>query len=330
MQQRRIGRNGPLVSALGLGCMGMSEFYGPTDEAQSLETLKAALDSGVNFLDTADMYGKGHNERLVGRAVAGRRDEVVLATKFGFKRNESDPRLGREIDSSPEHCRRAIDASLQRLGVDHVDLYYLHRRNPDVPIEETVGAMGELVREGKVGHLGLSEVTAETLRRAHAVHPIAALQTEYSLWTREVEDEVLPVARELGITLVAYSPIGRGFLTGTITRPEDLDPTDFRHSHPRFQGEHLARNVGMVERVRELANRYGCSPVQLALAWLLAQGEDIVPIPGTRRTKYLSENVAAADLKLTDEQLAAVSAAVPRTSVSGERYDPAGMATVGF
>ncbi|GAA2013500.1 aldo/keto reductase [Nocardiopsis rhodophaea] len=330
MQKRRIGRNGPLVSALGLGCMGMSEFYGPTDEAQSLGTLKAALDSGVNFLDTADMYGKGHNERLVGRAIAGRRDEVVLATKFGFKRNEDDPRLGREIDSSPEHCRRAIDASLQRLGVDHVDLYYLHRRNPAVPIEETVGAMAELVQEGKVGHLGLSEVTAETLRRAHAVHPIAALQTEYSLWTREVEDEVLPVARDLGTALVAYSPVGRGFLTGTITRPEDLDPTDFRHSHPRFQGEHLARNVRMVERVRELAHRYGCSPVQLALAWLLAQGEDIVPIPGTRRTKYLSENVAAADLKLTDEQLAAVSAAVPRASVSGERYDPAGMATVGF
>ncbi|CAM3658368.1 aldo/keto reductase [Nocardiopsis rhodophaea] len=330
MQKRRIGRNGPLVSALGLGCMGMSEFYGPTDEAQSLGTLKAALDSGVNFLDTADMYGKGHNERLVGRAIAGRRDEVVLATKFGFKRNEDDPRLGREIDSSPEHCRRAIDASLQRLGVDHVDLYYLHRRNPAVPIEETVGAMAELVQEGKVGHLGLSEVTAETLRRAHAVHPIAALQTEYSLWTREVEDEVLPVARDLGTALVAYSPVGRGFLTGTITRPEDLDPTDFRHSHPRFQGEHLAHNVRMVERVRELAHRYGCSPVQLALAWLLAQGEDIVPIPGTRRTKYLSENVAAADLKLTDEQLAAVSAAVPHASVSGERYDPAGMATVGF
>ncbi|WP_262387199.1 aldo/keto reductase [Streptomyces sp. TRM49041] len=329
MRQRRIGRNGPSVSAVGLGCMGMSEFYGPTDEGGSLETLTAALDSGVTFLDTADMYGKGHNERLVGRAVAGRRDEVFLATKFGIRRDETDPRLGRMVDSSPEHCRRAIDASLQRLGVDHVDLYYLHRRDPDVPIEETVGAMAELVRAGKVRHLGLSEVTADTLRRAHAVHPIAALQTEYSLWTREVEDEVLPAARELGTTLVAYSPIGRGFLTGTITRPEDLDPTDFRHSHPRFQQEHLRRNVRIVERLRELAAEFGCSPVQLALAWLLAQGEDIVPIPGTRRIPYLRENVAAAELRLTDEQLAAVSAAVPRTAVSGERYDAAGMATVG-
>ncbi|SOR78928.1 MULTISPECIES: aldo/keto reductase [Streptomyces] len=329
MQQRRIGTNGPVVSAIGLGCMGMSEFYGPTDEAQSLATLQAALDSGVTLLDTADMYGKGHNERLVGRAVAGRRDQVVLATKFGIRRDDSDPRQGRNIDSSPEHCRRAVDASLQRLGVDHIDLYYLHRKSPDIPVEETVGAMAELVRAGKVGHLGLSEVTAQTLRRAHAVHPIAALQTEYSLWTREVEADVLPVARELGTSLVAYSPIGRGFLTGAITRPDDLDPTDFRHSHPRFQQEHLARNVRMVERLRELAESYGCSPVQLALAWLLAQGDDIVPIPGTRRIGYLRENVAAAELRLTDEQLAAVSAAVPHDVVSGERYDPAGMATVG-
>ncbi|MEU0075098.1 aldo/keto reductase [Streptomyces sp. NPDC006332] len=329
MQQRRIGTNGPVVSAIGLGCMGMSEFYGPTDEAESLATLQAALDSGVTLLDTADMYGKGHNERLVGRAIADRRDQVVLATKFGIRRDDSDPREGRKIDSSPEHCRRAVDASLQRLGVDHIDLYYLHRKSPDIPVEETVGAMAELVRAGKVGHLGLSEVTADTLRRAHAVHPIAALQTEYSLWTREVEEEVLPVARELGTSLVAYSPIGRGFLTGAITRPEDLDPTDFRHSHPRFQQEHLERNVRMVERLRELADLYGCSPVQLALAWLLAQGDDIVPIPGTRRIGYLRENVAAADLRLTDEQLAEVSAAVPSDVVSGDRYDPAGMATVG-
>ncbi|MFF0159896.1 aldo/keto reductase [Streptomyces sp. NPDC005263] len=329
MQQRRIGTNGPVVSAIGLGCMGMSEFYGPTDEAESLATLQAALDSGVTLLDTADMYGKGHNERLVGRAIADRRDQVVLATKFGIRRDDSDPREGRKIDSSPEHCRRAVDASLRRLGVDHIDLYYLHRKSPDIPVEETVGAMAELVRAGKVGHLGLSEVTADTLRRAHAVHPIAALQTEYSLWTREVEEEVLPAARELGTSLVAYSPIGRGFLTGAITRPEDLDPTDFRHSHPRFQQEHLARNVRMVERLRELAELYGCSPVQLALAWLLAQGDDIVPIPGTRRIGYLRENVAAADLRLTDEQLAEVSAAVPSDVVSGDRYDPAGMATVG-
>ncbi|MFF4406540.1 aldo/keto reductase [Streptomyces sp. NPDC001262] len=330
MQQRRIGRNGPAVSSIGLGCMGMSEFYGPTDEAQSLETLRAALDAGVTFLDTADMYGKGHNELLVGRALAGRRDEVFLATKFGMRRDESDPRQGRKVDSSPEWCRQAIDASLQRLGVDHVDLYYLHRRDPDVPIEETVGAMSELVQAGKVRHLGLSEVSAATLRAAHAVHPIAAVQTEYSLWTRDVEADVLPAARELGTTLVAYSPIGRGFLTGTITRPEDLHTTDFRHSHPRFQEEHLARNLRMVERLRALAADFGCSPVQLALAWLLAQGEDIVPIPGTRRVKYLHENAAAAGIRLTGEQLAAVTAAVPRDAVSGERYDPAGMATVGF
>ncbi|MEU6770736.1 aldo/keto reductase [Streptomyces sp. NPDC046759] len=324
-----MGTDGPSVSAIGLGCMGMSEFYGPTDEAQSLRTLEAALDLGVTLLDTADMYGKGHNERLVGRAVAGRRDQVVLATKFGIRRDERDPRQGRQVDSSPEYCRQAIDASLKRLGVDHVDLYYLHRRSPDIPIEETVGAMAELVTAGKVRHLGLSEVSAETLRRAHAVHPIAALQTEYSLWTREVEQEILPAARELGTALVAYSPIGRGFLTGAITRPEDLDPADFRHSHPRFQEEHLERNARMVERLREVARDAGCTPVQLALAWLLSRGEDIVPIPGTRRETYLRENLAAADVELTADQLAAVEAAVPPGAVSGERYDPAGMATVG-
>ncbi|MFC8098609.1 aldo/keto reductase [Streptomyces sp. NPDC057363] len=329
MRQRRIGTEGPSVPAIGLGCMGMSEFYGPTDEAQSLRTLEAALDLGVTLLDTADMYGKGHNERLVGRAVAGRRDQVVLATKFGIRRDGGDPRQGRQVDSGPEYCRQAIDASLQRLGVDHVDLYYLHRRSPDIPIEETVGAMAELVEAGKVRHLGLSEVSAETLRRAHAVHPIAAVQTEYSLWTREVEHDVLPAARELGAALVAYSPIGRGFLTGAITRPEDLDPSDFRHSHPRFQQEHLERNVRMVERLREIARDADCTPVQLALAWLLSRGDDIVPIPGTRRETYLRENLAAADVVLTDDQLAAVSAAVQPDAVSGERYDPAGMATVG-
>ncbi|MEG3631321.1 aldo/keto reductase [Streptomyces poriticola] len=329
MRQRRIGTEGPWVSAIGLGCMGMSEFYGPTDEAQSLRTLEAGLDLGVTLLDTADMYGKGHNERLVGQAVAGRRDQVVLATKFGIRRDDRDPRQGRQVDSSPEYCRQAIDASLRRLGVDHVDLYYLHRRSPDVPIEETVGAMAELVQAGKVRHLGLSEVSARTLRSAHAVHPIAAVQTEYSLWTREVEQDVLPAARELGVALVAYSPIGRGFLTGAITRPEDLDPSDFRHSHPRFQQQHLARNVRMVERLREIARDAGCTPVQLALAWLLSRGEDVVPIPGTRRETCLRENVAAADVELTDDQLAAVAAAVPPDAVSGERYDPAGMATVG-
>ncbi|MEU5088543.1 aldo/keto reductase [Streptomyces sp. NPDC021356] len=329
MRQRRIGTGGPSVSAIGLGCMGMSEFYGPTDEEESLRTLHAALDLGVTLLDTADMYGKGHNERLVGRALTGRRDQVVLATKFGIRRDDRDPRQGRQVDSSPEYCRTAVDASLRRLGVEHIDLYYLHRRSPDIPIEETVGAMAELVEAGKVRHLGLSEVGAGTLRRAHAVHPIAALQTEYSLWTREVEQEILPTARELGVTLVAYSPIGRGFLTGAITRPQDLDPSDFRHSHPRFQPEHLERNVRMVERLREIAQDAGCTPVQLALAWLLSRGEDIVPIPGTRRETYLRENLAAADIQLTAAQSAAVEAALPADAVSGERYDPAGMATVG-
>jgi aryl-alcohol dehydrogenase-like predicted oxidoreductase len=329
MDQRSIGANGPLAGAIGLGCMGMSEFYGPSDEQSSLDTIRAALDQGVSLIDTADMYGSGHNEELVGRAIKGRRDEVVLATKFGIRRNGQDPRLGRLVDSSPRWCREAVELSLQRLGVDHIDLYYLHRRNPEVPIEDTAGALAELVAAGKVRHIGLSEVSVDTLRRAHAVHPIAALQTEYSLWTRDVEDEILPAVRELGIGLVAYSPVGRGFLTGKITQPSDLDDTDFRHSHPRFQEGNLARNLALVDNLRKLAEEFDCTPVQLALAWLLSRGEDVVPIPGTRRVRYLTENAAAADLSLSPAQIAAVDEAVPAHAVAGPRYDPAGMRTLG-
>jgi len=326
MKQRTLGKSGLTVSAVGLGCMGMSEFYGPADEATSMETIQRALDLDVTFLDTADMYGVGHNEELVGRAIAGRRDEVILATKFGIRRGDG---RDRRIDSSPEYARSAIDVSLKRLGVDHVDLYYLHRRNPEVPVEETVGAMAELVAAGKVRHVGLSEVNADTLRRAHAVHPITALQSEYSLWTRDIENEVLPTARELGIGLVAYSPVGRGFLTGTITSADDLAPDDFRRFNPRFQGENLRRNLALVERVRDVAAQVGCTPVQLALAWLLSCGDDIVPIPGTKRVKYLEENAAAVDIELTPEQVLALDDALPAVGVAGDRYDEAGMRAVG-
>jgi aryl-alcohol dehydrogenase-like predicted oxidoreductase len=274
----------------------------------------------VNFLDTADMYGKGHNEYLVGRAVKDRRDRVVLATKFGIVRGEGRQR---GIDSSPEYARKAIDASLQRLGVDHVDLYYLHRRNPQVPIEDTVGAMAELVRAGKVRQIGLSEVNAETLRKAHAVHPLAALQSEYSLWTRDVEADILPTARELGITLVAYSPVGRGFLTGKIASTTDLADDDFRRFNPRFQGDNLAQNLRLLDAVRDLATEVGATPVQVALAWLLAKGDDIVPIPGTKRVRYLEENAAAVDVTLTAEQVRVLDEALPHAA--GDRYDEAGM-----
>jgi aryl-alcohol dehydrogenase-like predicted oxidoreductase len=320
MRYRNLGNDGPAVSALGLGCMGMSEFYGPVDETGAIETIHRALDLGVNFLDTADMYGRGHNEQLVGRAIKGRRDEVVLATKFGVVREDG---ANRGIDSSPEYAHRAIDASLQRLGVDHVDVYYLHRRNPKVPIEDTVGGMAELVAAGKVGQIGLSEVNAETLRRAHAVHPIAALETEYSLWTRDVETEILPAARELGITLVAYSPVGRGFLTGTIQSTEDLASDDFRRFSPRFQGDNLAQNLKLVETVRAVAAEVGRTPVQVALAWLLAKGDDIVPIPGTKRVKYLEENLGALDVALTADQVRVLDEALPEPA--GDRYDPIGM-----
>jgi aryl-alcohol dehydrogenase-like predicted oxidoreductase len=308
------------VSTMGLGCMGMSEFYGTGDEQQGVDTVRRALDLGVTFLDTADMYGPFTNEKLVGRAIAGRRDKVQLATKFGNQRGEDGSRLG--INGRPEYVRSACDASLRRLGVDHVDLYYQHRVDRTVPIEETVGAMKELVEAGKVRHLGLSEASAATIRRAHAVHPITALQTEYSLFTRDLEDEVLPTIRELGIGLVPYSPLGRGLLTGAITNPDDLEGNDSRRSpyFPRFAGDALEANLALVAQIREIAERKGATPGQLALAWVLAQGDDVVPIPGTKRVRYLEENVAATQVQLTSEDLAALEQAVPRDAVAGERY----------
>ena len=307
------------VSTVGLGCMGMSEFYGSADESEALRTIHRALDLGVTLLDTADMYGPFTNEKLVGAAISGRRDEVVLATKFGNVRDPDDP-THRWIDGSPEYVRRACDASLQRLGVDHIDLYYQHRVDRSVPIEETVGAMAELVAAGKVRRLGLSEASATTIRRANAVHPITALQTEYSLWTRHIEDEILATIRDLGIGLVPYSPLGRGFLTGTITSADALAPDDFRRQNPRFVGDALAANLALVERVRTLADRKGVTPGQLALAWVLAQGQDVVPIPGTKRVSYLEENVAAASITLTDNDLAELETAIPVDAVVGERY----------
>jgi aryl-alcohol dehydrogenase-like predicted oxidoreductase len=306
------------VSAIGLGCMGMSEFYGATDDEQSTGVIHRALDLGCFFLDTADMYGPFTNERLVGRAIAGRRDEVVLATKFGNQRGPGGERLG--VNGKPDYVRAACDASPQRLGVEHTDLYSQHRVDPTVPIEDTVGAMKELVDAGKVRHLGLSEAAPSTIRRAHAVHPITALQTEYSLWTRDAEDEVLPTVRELGIGFVAYSPLGRGFLTGQITSPDDFAPDDFRRNNPRFQGENLKRNLDLVTRVREIAARKGCTPGQLALAWVLAQGDDIVAIPGTKRVHYLEENLAAIDVALSADDLTALDKAAPRGAAAGERY----------
>ncbi|SDR27948.1 aldo/keto reductase [Thermostaphylospora chromogena] len=317
---RTLGTASPLkVSTLGLGCMGMSDFYGSPDEAGGIATIRRALDLGVTFLDTADMYGPFTNERLVGKAIAGRRDEVVLATKFGIERLPDGTRVG--INGRPEYVRAACDASLQRLGVDHIDLYYQHRVDPKVPIEETVSAMAELVQAGKVRHLGLSEASAATIRRAHAVHPITALQSEYSLFTRDLEDEILPTLRELGIGLVPYSPLGRGLLTGRFS-PESLEAGDSRATgyFPRFQGEALQANLALAERVRELAHAKDVTPGQLALAWVLAQGDDVVPIPGTKRVKYLEENVAAAGIRLTADDLAALDRAVPRGSVVGDRY----------
>jgi aryl-alcohol dehydrogenase-like predicted oxidoreductase len=309
------------VSAIGLGCMGMSEFYGTPDEAAGIETIHRALDLGVTFLDTADMYGPFTNEQLVGRAVAGRRDQVVLATKFGNERAADGTRLG--INGSPEYVRKAADASLQRLGVDHIDLYYQHRVDKSVPIEETVGAMAELVAAGKVRHLGLSEASPDTIRRAHATHPITALQTEYSLFTRDLEDEILPLLRDLGIGLVPYSPLGRGLLTGAIDREASaLSESDARRSayFPRFHGEALEANLELVERVRALASDKGCTAGQLALAWVLAQGDDVVPIPGTKRVRYLEENVGAVGVQLSADDLAALEQAVPRGAVAGDRY----------
>ncbi len=319
MQTRQLGRDGPRVSALGLGCMGMSDFYGGRDEAEAIATIHRALDIGVNFLDTSDIYGPFTNEELVGRAIKGRRDEVFLATKFGILRDPKDPSV-RGWNSHPDYVRRAIDGSLTRLGVATVDLYYQHRVDPDVPIEDTVGALADLVRAGKVRYIGLSEASIATLERAHKVHPVTALQSEYSLWTRDPEDGVLAACRRLGIGFVPYSPLGRGFLTGAIARPEDFEPGDYRRSSPRFQGENFAKNLALVDKVRSFAAQIGCTPSQLALAWVLAQGEDIVPIPGTKRRKYLDENVGALDIRLTREQLAELDAVFPRDAAVGERY----------
>jgi len=323
MQTRELGRSGLRVSAIGLGCMGMSDFYGPHDEAQSLATLRHALDSGVLFWDTADIYGPATNERLVGRALAGVRDRVVLATKFGIVRDTAGAFIG--VNGKPEYVREACDASLKRLGVAHIDLYYQHRVDPETPIEETVGAMARLVEQGKVRHLGLSEASADTLRRASKVHPITALQTEYSLWSRDVESDILPACRELRIGLVAYSPLGRGFLSGQIKTVEDLAEDDWRRDNPRFQGENFAKNLELVERLQEIANEKSCTPAQLALAWLLAQGNDIVPIPGTRRVERLDENAGAVEIALSAQELAAIDAVMPQDAAAGMRYAEAAM-----
>jgi aryl-alcohol dehydrogenase-like predicted oxidoreductase len=318
MKTKKLGRQGLEVTAEGLGCMGMSEFYGQADEDEAIRTIHRALELGVNFLDTADMYGPFKNEKLVGRAIADRRDQVVLATKFGNVRGESGERLG--IRGDAEYVREACDASLQRLGVEHIDLYYQHRVDKDVEIEETVGAMKELVDAGKVRYLGLSEASPETITRANAVHPISALQTEYSLWTRDPEDKVLPTVRELGIGFVAYSPLGRGFLSGRFQSPDDFEDGDFRSQHPRFQGANFEKNLELVERVKEIADEKGVTPGQLALAWVMAQGEDIVPIPGTTKVKNLEENVAAAEIELTEDDLARIDEAAPKGVAAGDRY----------
>ena len=314
MQQRNLGSL--TVSALGLGCMGMSEFYGKGDEAESLATIAAALDAGCTFLDTADMYGPFTNEQLVGKAIAGRRDEVVLATKFGIDRANG----GRAINGKPDYVREACDASLQRLGVDVIDLYYQHRVDPTTPVEETWGALGELVSAGKVRHLGISEAAPDTIRKAHAVHPVTALQTEYSLWSRDPEDELLGTVRELGIGFVPYSPLGRGFLTGQFEKPEDLPEDDFRRHNPRFQGENFTRNLQLVSRVKQMATAKDCTPAQLALAWLLHQGDDIVPIPGTKRRTRLEDNLGALEVSLTAQDLARLDELAPVGVAAGERY----------
>jgi len=326
MEQRSLGRSGLTVSALGLGCMGMSEYYGPGDDTESIATIHRAIELGVTFLDTADQYGVGRNEKLVGRAVKGRRDKVVIATKFGFIRGPNGERLG--ISGKPDYVKSACDASLKRLGVDVIDLYYQHRVDPQTPIEDTVGAMADLVKAGKVRFLGLSEAAPQTIRRAHKVHPIAALQTEYSLFSRDVEDEILPAVRELGIGFVAYAPLGRGFLTGGIKNAESLAADDFRRVSPRFSDENFGRNLELVRTIEALAKERGCKPSQIALAWVLSRGNDVVPIPGTKRRTYLEENAAAAGIRLGAADFERLEKAFPKGAAAGERYAAAGMQTL--
>lgn len=324
MDQRSLGRSGLSVSAIGLGCMGMSEFYGPSDDEQSLATLAAALDLGINFFDTADMYGVGHNERLLGRFLKGRRDSIVLATKFGNVRGPNGERLG--VSGTPDYVRSACDASLERLGIDTIDLYYQHRVDPNTPIDETVGAMKGLVEAGKVRFLGLSECSVATLRKAHAVHPITAVQIEYSLWSREPEEEMLAACRELGVAFVAYSPLGRSFLTGAVSSPDALADDDFRRSNPRFSGEALKTNLALVEALKDFAAGKGVTSAQIALAWILGKDDNIVPIPGTRRQKYLEENVAATRIRLSPDEIAALDALFAPDAIAGTRYPAAAMA----